>query len=61
MIDEVLGQYSYAVPMNQDALLFGAGVALAILLLVELLFALARFIKTKLFGPAYSPSSYTQR
>ncbi len=43
MIDETLGQYSYNVPMNQDALLFGAGVAVVILLVVELLLALARF------------------
>ncbi len=42
MIDEALGQYSYNVPLNQDALAFGAGAALVILLLVELLFALAR-------------------
>ena len=43
MIDEVLGQYTYAVPLDQDALMFGAGVAVAMLVLVELLFALLRF------------------
>jgi len=42
ILDEALGQYSYAVPLNQDALIFGAGAALVILLLVELLLALVR-------------------
>ncbi len=42
LIDEALGQYSYNVPLNQDALVFGAGVAIVILILVELLLALAR-------------------
>src|SRR5512135_256037 len=48
MIDEALGQYSYNVPLNQDALVFGACAALAILLLVELLLALARYTSKKL-------------
>jgi hypothetical protein len=49
MIDEALGQYSYNVPLNQDALAFGACVALFILLLVEGLLALARYISKKFF------------
>ena len=49
MIDEALGQYSYAVPLNQDALAFGAGFAIVILLLVELLLVLARYTSKKLF------------
>jgi len=49
MIDEALGQYSYAVPLNQDALAFGAGVAIVILLLVELLLALARLTTAKIY------------
>lgn len=49
MIGEALGQYSYNVPLNQDALIFGAGAALVILLLVELLLALARSASKKLF------------
>lgn len=49
MIDEALGQYTYNVPLNQDALAFGAIVAIVILLLVELLLALARFASKKLF------------
>ena len=53
MIDEALGQYSYAVPLNQDALLFGATFALLILLLLELLLALARRISRK--SPAPHP------
>jgi hypothetical protein len=61
ILDEAVGQYSYSVPLNQDALVFGASVALVILLMLELLFAMARLVSTKLFGPAYRPSSYTQR
>lgn len=49
LIDEALAQYSYAVPLNQDALAFGAGAAIVILLLVELLLALARYASKKLF------------
>jgi hypothetical protein len=52
ILDEASGQYSYAVPLNQDALVFGACVAIVILLLAELLFALARLIGSKLFRPA---------
>ncbi|MDO8925520.1 MAG: DUF2937 family protein [Sideroxyarcus sp.] len=51
LLDEALGQYSYAVPLSQDALIFGAGVALIILLAVELLLALARFAARKLTRP----------
>lgn len=57
MIDEALGQYSYAVPLDQDALAFGAGVAIVILLLVELLLALARYTAGKLFHSAPPLSS----
>jgi len=56
MIDEALEQYSYAVPLNQDALIFGAGVALTILLLLELLLALIRYAYTKLIRSTPSPS-----
>lgn len=42
MIDETLGQFSYNLPMNQDALFFGAGFALSLLLLLEALLSLAR-------------------
>jgi len=54
MVDETLGQYTYNVPLNQDALFFGAGVALAILLLLELLLALARLATVKLFRSTHS-------
>jgi hypothetical protein len=57
MIDEALGQYSYAVPLDQDALVFGAGVALVILLLLELLLALARFASAKLFRSTFTPKA----
>jgi hypothetical protein len=56
MIDEALGQYTYAVPLNQDALIFGAGVAVVILMLVELLLALARFALRKLKPSHPSPA-----
>ncbi|MDP2759394.1 MAG: DUF2937 family protein [Sideroxyarcus sp.] len=55
MIDEALGQYSYAVPLNQDALLFGATFALTLLLLLELLLALARRISKR--SPATHPKA----
>src|SRR5512140_3747868 len=48
IVDEALGQYTYAVPLNQDALMFGAGAAIVILMLVEMLLALARLAIRKL-------------
>lgn len=48
MIDETLQQYTYAVPLNQDALLTGAALAAIMLLLMELLFALGRYLATAL-------------
>jgi len=57
MRDEVIGQYTYAVPLNQDALVFGACVALLILLLVELLLALARLAIKKLSPTRTFPTS----
>ncbi|MBI5890701.1 MAG: DUF2937 family protein [Nitrosomonadales bacterium] len=59
ILDEALAQYSYAVPLNQDALAFGAAFALVILLLVELLLALARFASARLFPTSPRPSSNT--
>lgn len=40
MLAEVRSQYTYAVPLNQDALIFGTTVALLILMIVELIFTL---------------------
>jgi hypothetical protein len=57
MLDEVLAQYSYTVPLNQDALLFGAGAAIAILLMVELLLALARILVSLLVSLLHRTSS----
>lgn len=59
MIDEALGQYTYNVPLNQDALIFGAGAALIILLLVESLLALARLASARLIRSV--PRSSTAR
>lgn len=44
MLDETLAQYTYAVPLNQEALTVGAITAIVVLLLVELLLALARHL-----------------
>ena len=55
MIDEALGQYSYTVPLNQDALLFGAAASLLILLILELLFALSRFVGAKAWRRLHRP------
>ena len=55
MRDEVINQYSYAVPLNQEALEFGASVALAILLLLELLIAMSRMAYKKFFHSAPPP------
>jgi competence protein ComGC len=57
MIDEALGQYSYAVPLDQDALVFGACSALAMLLFVELLLTLVRYAGARLFPPSPRPNS----
>lgn len=40
--EEALAQYSYTVPLDIPALAFGAGTAIAVLLIVELLLALLR-------------------
>ena len=48
LIAEARQQYSYAVPLDQDALAFGAGSAIALLLLVESLLALLRLALRKL-------------
>ena len=55
--DEAMNQYSYAVPLNQDALEFGASVALAILLLIELLIAMARMAYKRFFLSATPPQA----
>ncbi len=44
MRNEVIAQYSYAVPLDKDALLFGGGLALMVLVLMDLLLGLARLI-----------------
>jgi hypothetical protein len=57
LLDEVLGQYSYAVPLNQDALIFGAVVALIILLSIELLLAFVRVIIRKTLPSSPTPKA----
>jgi hypothetical protein len=42
LMDETFQQYTYAVPLTQDALLAGAATAAIVLVLTELLLALAR-------------------
>jgi hypothetical protein len=48
LFEETLVQYSYALPLKQDALTFAAGFVLSILLLVESLLALVRFALRRL-------------
>ncbi len=50
LIDETLAQYTYAVPLNQDAVLVGAAAAAIILALTELLLALARYVSEVVTG-----------
>lgn len=50
LIDETLGQYTYAVPLSQDALLAGAATAAIILALTELLLALTRLVSDAVIG-----------
>ena len=58
---EILGeaktQYSYAVPMSQDALVFGAIFTLVVLLLAELLFALLRLLAKRFSSSGSSPQT----
>jgi hypothetical protein len=54
MIDETLGQFSYNLPMNQDALFFGAGFAFSFLLMLEALLALARRLTRRTLNPTPS-------
>jgi hypothetical protein len=42
MMGETLAQYSYTVPLNQDALMVGTAIAVAVMLMVELILAIAR-------------------
>lgn len=44
ILDETLAQYSYTVPLNQDALIVGAVVAALMVLALELLLAVGRFL-----------------
>ena len=44
LIRETLAQYTYSVPLNQDALMAGAGAAAIVLALTELLLALVRWL-----------------
>jgi hypothetical protein len=43
IVDETLAQYTWTVPLTTDALAAGGGLALAVLLALELLLALARW------------------
>jgi hypothetical protein len=49
MMGETLSQYSYTVPLNQDALVVGAAIAAAVLLALELLLAVARLATRLVF------------
>ena len=49
MMGETLAQYSYTVPLNQDALVVGAVIAATVLLVLELLLAIARLATRMVF------------
>lgn len=50
LIEETLQQYTYAVPLNQDAVVTGAATAAIVLALAELLLALARYVSGAVTG-----------
>lgn len=59
ILDESRKQYSYTVPINPDALMFGGGIAILILIAAELLFALARITAAQLWRRLRTPSTNT--
>ena len=61
IIDEVLAQYSYAAPINEEALIFSASVSLAILLMVEFLMTLASIAIVEISRSLRRISSPTKR
>ncbi len=50
ILDETLAQYTYTVPLNEDALVVGGAVTVLILLALELLLALGRFVARRVFA-----------
>ncbi len=50
ILDETLSQYSYTVPLNQDALTVGAVVAVLMVLALDLLLAFGRFLAQRIFA-----------
>lgn len=58
--EESLAQYSYTVPLDIPALSFGAGAAIAVLLIVELLLALLRVIVSLLVSLMHRRSAGTR-
>jgi hypothetical protein len=59
ILDESRKQYSYTVPINPDALMFGGGIAILILIFAELLFALARVAAAQLWRRLHPPTTNT--
>jgi hypothetical protein len=57
MLGETKTQYSYAVPMSEEALVFGISLTVAFLLLAELLFALLRLLARKFSSFGSSPQT----
>lgn len=55
---EALAQYSYTVPLDAAALSFGAGVALAVLLIAELLFLILRTGLAALMRSIRAPATH---
>jgi len=57
ILNEVKSQYSYAVPFDQEALIFGTSVSIMFLIIAELLFAVSRLAWTYLLPKLHRPPS----
>jgi Protein of unknown function (DUF2937) len=57
MMGETLAQYTYAVPLNQDAVITGAALAAVILLLLELLLAFVRYVTVTIMRKLLRPAT----
>jgi len=59
ILEEAKSHYSYAVPIDQNALVVGAVTAIIILVMAEILFALVHFIGIKIFSRLRRPHTST--
>jgi len=59
ILEEAKSHFSYAVPIDRDALVVGAIMTIAILVIAEILFALVRFVGIKLLSRMRRPHTST--